>query len=248
MNKLIVIDHANIMFKSIFAFRNNQAVPVTYLYLSQITGYLKKIGITLDDKIIVGIDYSSWRKEIYPEYKANRKALREKAEDADFWEEMFKEFNEFIPKLDICLPWNFVKIYNCEFDDLASFAVRYLNNYDEAVIISTDEDLHQLCAIPNVKIFSPYSKKYKDVTNPEAILLKKINKGCVVDNIIGVPKTQEEWQIRRTIVSLLTLPTHIEQLIRPVFESLPIKNMYINKIPYRSIREKIIQIYRLNEK
>lgn len=246
MKKLIIIDHANIMFKSIFAWRNNPQIPVTYLYLSQITGYLKKIGVTLEDKIIVGIDYGSWRKDYDPMYKSQRKALREGQEDKDFWDEMFREFNELVIKLDSCLPFYFIKIYKCEFDDIASVAVRYINDYNEKIIISTDEDLQQLCTLPNVKVFSPYSKKYKLIKNPEKILLKKIH-GDVSDNLLTIPKTEAEFELRKMIVNLLELPLHIEQLIRPILENLPIKNMYLNKIPYRSIRTKIAQIYKLEE-
>lgn len=220
-------------------------MPVTYLYLSQITGYLRKIGVTLDDKIIVGIDYGSWRKEIDKNYKAQRKALRETKEDDSFWQEMYKEFNELIIKLDLCLPWNFVKIYSCEFDDIASMAVRYLDDYDEKIIITSDEDLQQLCAIPKVNVFSPYTKKYKIVKNPEKILLKKI-RGDVSDNLLEVPKTEAEYEKRRMIVDLIHLPNHIEQLILPTLEKMPIKNIYLNKIPYYSIRTKIAQLYKLN--
>jgi len=246
MRKLIVIDHANIMFKSIFAWRNSPMMPVTYLYLSQITGYLKKIGITLDDTIIVAQDYGSWRKDICKEYKAQRKEFRESKEDDSFWQEMYKEFNELIIKLDECLPWHFPKIYKMEYDDLASVAIRYLNGYDEKIIVSSDEDLQQLCVTPNVKVFSPYTKKYKIVKNPEKILLKKI-RGDKVDNLLTVPQTESEWEKRKMIVDLNHLPLHIEQIIRPVLETLPIKNIYLNKIPYRSIRTKIAQIYKLED-
>lgn len=244
MHKLLVIDNANIMFKSIFAWRNYSQVPVTYLYLRQIISYLKKIEVTLEDKVIVGIDYGSWRKSIDSNYKAQRKDLRESVEDATFWEEMFKEFNNFTVKLDQCLPFNFIKIYNCEFDDIASVAIRYLDSYDEKVIISTDEDLHQLCVFPNVRIFSPYTKKYKIIKNPEKILLKKL-RGDKSDNLLTIPKTDLEWEKRKMIVDLIHLPTHIDDIIKPTIQSLPIKNLYLNKIPYRSCREAIKTLYKL---
>ena len=46
-------------------------------YLKMVVGYLKKIGVTLDDKVIMAEDYGSWRKEIDKNYKAHRKAFRE---------------------------------------------------------------------------------------------------------------------------------------------------------------------------
>jgi hypothetical protein len=176
-------------------------------------------------------------------YKAQRKAFRESKEDSDWWAEMYKEVNEFAIKLEQCLPWNFVKIYKMESDDIASVVVRFIEA-DEKILVSSDEDWQQLCVIPNVKVFSPYTKKYKIVKNPEKILLKKI-KGDVSDNLLTVPKTEAEWEKRKMIVDLISLPQHIEQIIRPVIETLPIKNLYINKIPFYTCREEIRKLYKL---
>jgi 5'-3' exonuclease len=245
MKKLIVVDSGNIMHRAIFAFRNNSQVPVVYTYFRMIIGYLKKIGVTLDDKIIIAEDFGSWRKDIDKNYKAQRKAFRESKEDKEFWDEIYKEFNDFIPKLEQCLPWNFIKIYKMEADDVTSIAIRYLEA-EEKIIISSDEDLQQLCTLPNVKVFSPYTKKYKIIKNPEKILLKKI-KGDISDNLLEAPKTEAEFEKRKMIVDLIHLPIHIEQIIRPVIESLPIKNIYLNKIPFRTCREEIRKMYKLED-
>jgi len=242
-NKLIIIDNGNIMHKAIFAFRRDGCVPATYTYLRMIISYLKKIGITLEDKVVMAEDFGSWRKDIDKEYKAQRKAFRESKEDADWWTEMYGEFNDFIPKLEMCLPWNFIKIYKMESDDIASMVVRYLEA-DEKILVSSDEDWQQLCVIPNVKVFSPYTKKYKIIKNPEKILLKKI-KGDVSDNLLEAPKTEAEFEKRKMIVDLIHLPVHIENIIKPVIETLPIKNIALNKIPFRTCREEIRKLYKL---
>jgi len=243
--KLVVIDSGNIMHKAIFAFRNNSQVPCVYTYFRMMIGYLKKIGVTLDDKIIIAEDFGTWRKDIDKNYKAQRKDFRESKEDASWWAEVYKEFNDFIPKLEECLPWNFVKIYKMEADDVASIAIRYLEA-EEKILISSDEDWQMLCVIPNVKVFSPYSKKFKIIKNPEKILLKKI-KGDVSDNLLEAPKTEVEFEKRKMIVDLIHLPIHIEQIIRPVIETLPIKNLYLGKIPFRTCREEVRKLYKLEE-
>jgi len=243
MSKLIVIDNGNIMHKAIFAFRNNSQVPATYTYLRMAISYLKKIGVTLEDKVIMAEDFGSWRKDIDKEYKAQRKAFREDKESKEWWDEMYGEFNAFIPKLEMSLPWNFIKIYKMESDDIASMAVRYLEA-EEKILVSSDEDWQMLCVIPNVKVFSPYSKKYKIIKNPEKILLKKI-KGDISDNLLTVPKTDAEFEKRRMIVDLIHLPQHIENIIKPVIDTLPIKNIALNKIPYRTCREELKKLYKL---
>ena len=243
--KLVVIDSGNIMHKAIFAFRNNSQVPCVYTYFRMMIGYLKKIGVTLDDKVIIAEDFGSWRKDIDKNYKAQRKDFRESKEDASWWAEVYGEFNDFIPKLEQCLPWNFVKIYKMEADDVASIAIRYLEA-EEKILISSDEDWQMLCVIPNVKVFSPYSKKFKIIKNPEKILLKKI-KGDISDNLLEAPKTEGEWQKRKMIVNLIELPQYIEQLIIPVIQSLPLKNLYISKVPFRTCQEELKKLYHLND-
>jgi 5'-3' exonuclease len=208
-------------------------------------GYFKRIGIDFDTQIIIAEDFGSWRKDIDKNYKAQRKDYRESKEEAGWWKEIYNEFNDFLPKLDLCLPWQFVKIYKIEADDIASMAVRIIQA-DEKILISSDEDWQMLCTIPNVKVFSPYTKKYKIIKNPEKILLKKI-KGDVSDNLLEEPKTEIEWEKRKMIVDLIHLPVHIENIIRPVIETLPMKNIALNKIPYRSCREEIRKLYKLEE-
>jgi len=217
----------------------------TSTYLKMIIGYLKRIGVTLDDRVVVAEDYGSWRKDIDSNYKAQRKAFRESKETGEWWAAKYKEFNDFLPKLELCLPWNFVKIYHMESDDIASVAVRYMDA-EEKVLISSDEDWAMLCTLPNVKVFSPYSKKFKIIKNPEKILLKKI-KGDISDNLLEEPKTEAEFEKRKMIVDLIHLPLHIEQIIRPVIETLPIKNICLNQIPFRTCQEELRKLYKLEE-
>jgi len=173
--KIIVIDHANIMHKAIFAFRNNYSVPATFTYCAMIIGYLKKIGFnSKEDEVILAIDYGkSWRKLEDPTYKKQRKAMREEIESPEWWAEMYGEFNNFLPILEKALPWYFVKLYNIEADDIASVCCRYYKD-KEIILISADNDWTMLCHYSNVKVFSPYNKKYKIIKNPMKVLLDKI--------------------------------------------------------------------------
>jgi hypothetical protein len=243
MSKLICIDSGNVMFKAIFAFRNTSVVPVTYTYMRMILGYLKRIGTTVDDRVIIAQDFGSWRKKVDPNYKAQRKALREGQEDKDFWDEMFKEFNEFIPKVEPCLPWHFIKIYEMEADDIASVCVRYYNNYDEKILVSSDRDWEMLCQIDKVKIFSTITKKYKIVPAPMKVLMEKIQ-GDKSDNLLEKPKNEQEYEIRKLIVNLLELPNYIEEPIKEVLSNLLPKSVNWKKIPFRSLKIELEKLYK----
>ena len=244
MNKIIVIDEGYLKHRAIFAFRKNSQCPVTYMFMRMIISCLKKIGVTLEDRIIMACDYGkSWRKLEDTQYKAQRKDYRESKEDATWWKEVYGEFNNFYDKLGVSINWNFVKIWGLEADDWASMISRFYID-KECILISADKDWEMLITFPNVKIFSPISKKYKLIKNPEKVLLEKIQ-GDVSDNLLGKPKTEAEFEIRKRIVNLLKLPQHIEQPMKEVLNSLPIKNLYVNKLPYHSIRTQFEKLYNL---
>lgn len=246
MSKIIVIDNGNIMFKAIFAFRNNYSIPATYTYMRMIIGYLKRLDLRPDDTVIIAQDYGkSWRKDVDPTYKAQRKGGREQLESPEWWTELYKEFNNFFPKLEISLPWDFVKCYRCEADDVASVACRYYKD-KEIILVSSDKDWEMLCQYENVKIFSPITKKFKEVKNPSKVLLEKIQ-GDISDNLLIKPTTEIEFEKRKKIVSLLELPDNIENPIREELQKLLPKNLYLQKIPYNSIRIEIKKLYKIGE-
>ena len=244
--KVIVLDFGYIMHRAIFAYRHMQEVPVTYTFLRMCIGYLKKIGLSQEDIVIAAIDYGSWRKEIDNVYKAQRKDFRESKEDATWWKTVYDEFNQFMEVLDLALPWYFCKIYKVEADDWASVACRYYTDR-EIILVSSDKDWEMLCNFPNVKIFSPMTKKYKLVKNPMKVLMEKIH-GDVSDNLLTVPSSEMEFDRRKKIVDLINpLPDFIEQPIKDKFGSFLPKNLYVHKLPFRSVAEDIRKLYKFNK-
>jgi len=241
MPKIIVIDNGNIMHKSIFAFRNNYQIPATYTYMRMIVSYLKKVDAKIEDTIIIAEDFGSWRKAVDPRYKAQRKDFRESKESAEWWAEMYKEFNDFFPKLNMSTNWNFIKLYKIEADDIASAVARYYKD-NEVILISSDKDWEMLCAFPNVKIFSPISKKFKEVKAPMKVLMDKIN-GDISDNLLEKPSSELEFERRKKIVNLLELPENVDLAIKESLDKITPKNLYLHKIPYRSVREEINKLY-----
>jgi len=247
MNKIICFDGGNYMHKAIFAFRNNYSVPASYTYMRMLIGDLKQVKFQPDDMVIIAQDYGkSWRKDVDKNYKAQRKARREDQETPEWWAAMYDEFNNFIPKLEKALSWHFIKLHRIEADDIASMVCRmYPKN--EVILLSGDRDWEMLMAFDNVKIFSPKAKKFKEVPNPMGVLLEKIH-GDISDNLLKVPSSELEFEIRKKIVNLLELPEEIEKPIKEILQKLTTKNLYLHKIPYNSIREQIKLLYKLEGK
>ena len=244
MSKVIVLDCGFLAFRSILSFRVAMTMPIAHTYLSMLISNLKIAGAKLDDTIILAKDsrLGSWRREIVPEYKANRKENREKQEDADWWSECFKETDEILNKINLCLPYHIICVDFCEADDVASVCCKVFKDR-ELILVSSDSDWTMLLINKNVKILSIITKKFKTVENPLQVLQDKIMKGDRADNLIGKPQTEEELIKRRTVVNLLELPDYVENPIKEKLLNLPIKNIEYNKIPFRSLRERVWKLY-----
>lgn len=150
---------------------------------------------------------SKWRKDVNPEYKANRKH----GDDAFY--------HIFINMMNICREiLNYYPIIqyskeDAEADDLIYSTIKLLSNAEDIKVISTDTDMIQLCQkFDNVKIWSPIKKKYHEVPEYDYVLYKAII-GDKSDNIIGVPKYGAKKSAKVAIKGLNTLPSEYHILV-----------------------------------
>ncbi|MFP5385293.1 MAG: DNA polymerase I [Bacteriovoracia bacterium] len=189
MKKLIIIDVSNFIFRAFFAIRplhTADGVPVNAVYgvLSMIHNMITKYQPT---HVLVARDTKegSFRKEIYPEYKAHR------TEPPDDLIPQFALVDELIALLD--LPE--IKASNYEADDIiGSVACQWKNDFDEILIASGDKDLMQFVDGPikmldtmKEKIYSREDVKDKMGVFPEEIVDYLSLIGDSSDNIPGVP-------------------------------------------------------------
>jgi hypothetical protein len=97
--------------------------------------------------------------------------------------------------------------------------------------------MEQLLARPNVKIFSPLSKKYKVGINPYKALAEKevLEKS---DNLINPILNEKDFDRRDLLVNLLELPEFIEQKLEPRFRNLEPKEGDADEFPFNGLRTK----------
>lgn len=188
MKKLIIIDISNFIFRAFFAIRPLHApdgTPVNAVYgvLSMLHNMIQKYQPT---HVIVARDTKegSFRKEIYPEYKAHR------TEPPDELIPQFTIVDELIKALE--LPE--IKIPRYEADDIiGSVATQWKKEFDEILIASGDKDLMQFVDGPikmldtmKEKIYSREDVKDKMGVYPEQIMDYLSLIGDSSDNIPGV--------------------------------------------------------------
>jgi DNA polymerase-1 len=189
MKKLIIIDISNYIFRAFFAIRPLHApdgTPVNAVYgvLSMIHNMILKHKPT---HILIAKDTKegSFRKEIYPEYKANRSAPPD---------ELIPQFG-LVDELIRALGIPEIKMANYEADDvIGSVAIQWKNDFDEILIASGDKDLMQFVDGPikmldTMKeiIYERENVKDKMGVYPEQIVDYLSLIGDSSDNIPGVP-------------------------------------------------------------
>jgi len=116
-----------------------------------------------DEEIVICIDSrKNWRKQVFAEYKANRKARRE--EDPIDWKLAFEIINDLTYHLGKDFFFKVIKWENedvgCEADDIIGTLARYKAGREPITIISDDSDFYQLHDIPKLKQYN-YRKVQK---------------------------------------------------------------------------------------
>jgi len=122
-----------------------------------------------------------WRRDIFPQYKQNRKKGREK--DNFDWNSIFELLNSMKSEFKEILPYKFLEVYGAEADDIIATLCREYQD-QKTMIVSGDKDFIQLQKYKNVKQYSPILKKYVNGHNPDTYIKTHILKG---DSSDGVP-------------------------------------------------------------
>lgn len=139
------------------------------------------------DKNIITLEGNpKFRYELYPEYKANRKAdpadLKRAAEYQDFQRQ-----KNIIVDILSRLPIEVIKHPDYEGDDLVGKLITTVYPDDEVIVITGDTDFIQLFnQANNVKIYQPVKKVWVEDPKVDYVLQKSLI-GDTSDNISGVP-------------------------------------------------------------
>jgi hypothetical protein len=159
---------------------------IRHMVLNSIRLYRQKFR-DYGDLVICADDKNYWRKDIFPYYKAHRKADRENS-DLN-WQMIFDTLNKVKGEIKDNFPYRVLQVPRAEADDIIGTLVNrygvYLNNEDaeKILILSGDKDFGQLQKYVNVEQFSPVNKKWIRVSDPYRFLKEHIMKGDRGDGI-----------------------------------------------------------------
>ena len=161
---------------------------VRHMVLNSLRAHNKKFRKEYCEMVIACDSKNVWRREIFPNYKAGRKANREKSEHD--WDSIFSMLHDIKNEIRTFLPYKVIEIETAEADDIIATLVKRNkrivapNHKRNVLILSGDKDFIQLHS-PNVRQYNPVLNKFVGKgENPSLYIKEHILKG---DRSDGVP-------------------------------------------------------------
>jgi hypothetical protein len=183
---MILVDFSHIAMHKYFAIATGNKVDFEELRYEVIDS-LRRINSAFKrdyGKLIICCDgKNSWRKDIFPFYKANRKKDRKKSKIN--WEILIKDINEVRDDLKEYFNWPTIHLDRTEADDI--IATLSYASPENHIVISSDKDFVQLEIVKdNIRIHDFFNDKNINVDDPERHLFNHIIKGDGGDGIPNI--------------------------------------------------------------
>lgn len=156
-------------------------------------------------KLIIACDARhTWRRDIFPYYKQNRRDKR--AESKIDWKKVFRFIDQTKEDLKEHFPFPVIEVDGAEGDDvigvLAEKFGTVIGNDPPLMIISSDKDYRQLQRWSNVRQWHPLDKKFLTVPDPEAYLRELIMDGDKSDGVPNVLSNDDTLVLRERSKSM----------------------------------------------
>ena len=221
---------------------------VRHMVLNSIRMYRTKFVADYGELILCYDSKHYWRKDFFPQYKSNRKKMRE---SSDFdWDTIFNTLNILKEELRTNFPYQILEVYGAEADDIIATICE--SQKEKIMIVSGDKDFIQLQKYKNVKQWNPVQKKMLNGKNPELYLKEHIIKGDRSDGIPNVLSDDNSFvdKIRQKPLTKKKIQAWVEHNFMDVAPNEQAKRNYhrnttlvdLSKIP-QDLKDKIKESY-----
>ena len=184
---MIIVDINQIMISNLMVtiHRDNLELGedlIRHMVLNSLRGHNKKFRKQYGEMVIACDSGNVWRRTIFPNYKAGRKANREKSEHD--WEYIFDLLSKVKNEIKQFLPYKVIEVESVEADDIIAVLCKRTN--EKVLILSGDKDFIQLHN-DRVKQYNPVLNKFVGQgENPSLYIREHILKGDRSDGIPNV--------------------------------------------------------------
>jgi len=191
---VILIDYSQVfianLYQSLGKYLNSEINEdmIRHMVLNSLRSYRKKFYSEYGELIICCDEGSSWRKDVFPYYKANRKKSRDESE-LD-WNLIFTVLKKIRTELEELFPYRVIHVKSAEADDIIStLCMTYGKELvspgtEKILILSADKDFIQLQKYANVEQYDPTRKRWINHNDPDTYRIEHIIHGDASD---GVP-------------------------------------------------------------
>ena len=130
---MILVDLNQVLISNYMAQTKGQEMPniamFRHMVLNSIRGYNLKFKEEYGEQILCSDASEPWRREIFPNYKYQRRQVRE--ENPDTWVDLFDIIMEIKDEISQNLPYMVLHVDNAEADDIIAILCREANNNKE---------------------------------------------------------------------------------------------------------------------
>ena len=184
---MIIVDINQIMISNLMVtiHRDNLELGedlIRHMVLNSLRGHNKKFRKEYGQMVIACDSGNVWRRQAFPNYKAGRKANREKSEHD--WTMIFDLLSKVKNEIKQFLPYKVIEVETVEADDIIAVLCRRTN--EKVLILSGDKDFIQLHN-DRIKQYNPVLNKFVGQDeNPSLYIREHILKGDRSDGIPNV--------------------------------------------------------------
>ena len=185
---MILVDMSQIMMANIMMqmHMSKKSEPeedmVRHMVLNSLRMYRTRFLSEFGEMVLCFDSKHYWRRDYFPEYKYSRRKGR--TTDNKDWDSIFGCLNNIKDEVKTHMPYKSVEVYGAEADDIiATLCSEYA---EEIMILSGDKDFIQLQRFPNVKQYSPITKKMINGEDPVRYIKEHVFKGDTSDGVPNV--------------------------------------------------------------
>lgn len=183
---MILLDYSQTVIGSFMAMGRGKPVVeedlLRHTILNSIRMFRNQFAKDYGEMVICCDDKNNWRKEVFPEYKANRRKNREN--DPTDWKTLFELLHEMREELSKYFPYKVMHVDTAEADDIIGVLIEHCEE-NPTLILSSDKDFIQLQKYQGVRQWSPLQKKFV-VGDPAESLYDKTIRGDTGDGIPNI--------------------------------------------------------------
>ena len=229
---MIIVDVNQIMISNLMVQINGRnAVElsenlVRHMVLNSLRAHNKKFRKDYGEMVIACDSGKVWRRQAFPNYKAGRKANREKSEHN--WELIFDILARVKDEIKTFLPYKVIELETAEADDIIAVLCRRIK--EKILILSGDKDFIQLHN-ERIRQYNPVLNKFVGQgENPSIYIREHILKG---DRSDGIPNVLSDDNVfiegrRQTPLSKKKIEAWVNEVV-PTFTEEQQKNYERNR-------------------